>query len=50
MVLPLVVIDLHAKLAKYADYVQPLDDMRDWGQCRDRLPIGAFMSMRTELS
>jgi kynurenine formamidase len=50
MVMPLVVLDVHDKVAKNADYVLTLDDVRDWEQRHGRIPKGAFVAMRTDWS
>ena len=48
MVLPLVVLDVHDKVAKNADYVLSLDDVRDWESRHGKIPRGAFVAMRTD--
>lgn len=50
MLLPLVVIDVHAKVEKDPDYVLGLDDVRDWEARHGRIPKGAFVAMRTDWS
>jgi kynurenine formamidase len=50
MVMPLVVLDVHAKVAKNADYVLSLEDVRDWERRHGRIPKGAFVAMRTDWS
>ncbi len=50
MVMPLVVLDVHAKVAKNADYVLTLDDVRAWEKRHGRIPKGAFVAMRTDWS
>jgi kynurenine formamidase len=50
MLLPLVVLDVHAKVAKNPDYVLTLEDVRDWENRHGRIPKGAFVAMRTDWS
>jgi kynurenine formamidase len=50
MVLPLVVIDVHAKVAANPDYTLSLDDVRDWEAKHGRIPPHAFVAMRTDWS
>jgi len=50
MVMPLVVLDVHAKVAKNADYVLTLDDVHAWEKHHGRIPKGAFVAMRTDWS
>jgi kynurenine formamidase len=50
MVLPLVVIDVHSKVAKNADYTLTLEDVRDWEAKHGRIPQHAFVAMRTDWS
>jgi len=50
MVLPLVVVDVHAKAAGNPDYVLSLDDVRDWEKRHGLIPSGAFVAMRTDWS
>ena len=50
MVLPLVVLDVHQKVAGNADYVLSLEDVRAWEQRHGRIPKGAFVAMRTDWS
>lgn len=48
MVLPLVVLDVHEKAARNADYVLTLEDVKDWEARHGRVPRGAFVAMRTD--
>jgi kynurenine formamidase len=48
MLMPLVVIDVHGKVEKNADYVLSLDDIRAWEQRHGKIPKGAFVAMRTD--
>ena len=50
MILPLVVLDVHAKAAANADYVITMDDVRQWEKRNGPIPEGAFVAMRTDWS
>ena len=50
MLLPLVVIDLHEKAARDPDCVISMDDVRHWEKRHGRVPVGAFVAMRTDWS
>jgi kynurenine formamidase len=50
MVMPLVVLDVHEKVAKNPDYVLSLEDVRAWEKRHGRIPKGAFVAMRTDWS
>jgi len=50
MLLPLVVLDVHAKAAANPDYVLSLGDIADWEKRHGRIPAGAFVAMRTDWS
>jgi kynurenine formamidase len=50
MLLPLVVIDVHGKVAKNADYVLTMSDVRAWERAHGAIPQGAFVAMRTDWS
>ena len=50
MLLPLVVLDVHAKVAKNPDYTLTLEDVRDWEAKHGRIPEHAFVAMRTDWS
>ena len=48
--LPLVVLDVHEKVAKNPDYVIALSDVHDWEARHGRIPEHAFVAMRTDWS
>ena len=50
MVMPFVVLDVHDQVARNADYVLTLEDVRAWEQRHGRIPKGAFVAMRTDWS
>ncbi len=50
MLLPLVVIDVHEKVAKNPDYTLTLDDVHAWEAKHGRIPQHAFVAMRTDWS
>ena len=50
MLLPLVVLDVHAKVASNPDYTLTLDDVRSWEKRHGRIPEHAFVAMRTDWS
>lgn len=50
MLMPLVVIDVHEKVAKNPDYVMTLDDIAAWEAKHGTIPKGAFVAMRTDWS
>jgi kynurenine formamidase len=50
MLMPLVVLDVHAKVAKNPDYVLTLDDVAAWEKRHGTVPKGAFVAMRTDWS
>lgn len=50
MILPLVVIDVHAKAAADPDYTLSLDDIRRWEKKHGPVPSGSFVAMRTDWS
>lgn len=50
MVLPLVVFDVHRKVALNPDYVITMDDVRGWERKHGKVPAGAFAAMRTDWS
>ncbi len=50
MFLPLVVLDVHTKVAKNPDYVLSLADVRAWEARHGRVPAHAFAAMRTDWS
>jgi len=50
MILPLVVLDVHAMVAANPDYVVTMDDVRDWERRNGPIPAGAFVALRTDWS
>jgi kynurenine formamidase len=50
MLMPLVVIDVHEKVAQNPDYVITMDDVRAWEAAHGPIPAGAFVAMRTDWS
>jgi kynurenine formamidase len=50
MLMPLVVLDVHKKAAKNADYTITLDDVRAWERKHGRIPEHSFVAMRTDWS
>ena len=50
MVLPLVVLDVHAKVAKNPDYTLSVEDVQAWEAKHGRIPPHAFVAMRTDWS
>jgi kynurenine formamidase len=50
MFLPLVVIDVHQKVAADADYVLSMKDVHAWENAHGAIPAGAFVAMRTDWS
>src|SRR5439155_4233110 len=50
MILPLVVIDVHAECAKNADYTLPLERVKKWEKDHGQIPVGALVAMRTDWS
>jgi len=50
MLMPLVVLDVHEKVAKNPDYVLSVDDVRAWETRHGRIPAHSFVAMRTDWS
>jgi kynurenine formamidase len=50
MILPLVVIDVHAESARDPDYTLTLDRVKTWEKDHGPIPAGAFVAMRTDWS
>ena len=50
MLLPLVVIDVHEKVARDPDYALSMQDVRAWESRHGRIPRHAFVAMRTDWS
>ena len=48
MLLPLVVIDVHEQVARNPDYTLKMSDLRTWETRHGRIPVGAFVAMRTD--
>jgi kynurenine formamidase len=48
MILPLVVIDVHADAARNPDYTLPLERVKKWEADHGAIPAGAFVAMRTD--
>lgn len=48
--LPLVVLDVHSKVAQNADYVVTMNDVRAWEARHGIIPAGAFVALRTDWS
>ena len=50
MFLPIVVLDVHEKVAQNPDYVLSLDDVKAWESRHGPVPEHAFVAMRTDWS
>jgi len=50
MLMPLVVLDVHEKVARNPDYAITLEDVRAWERRHGRIPEHAFVAMRTDWS
>jgi kynurenine formamidase len=50
MIMPLVVIDVHEKVAQNPDYTITMDDVKAWEAKHGPIPEGAFVAMRTDWS
>jgi len=50
MVLPLVVIDIHEKVAKNPDYTVSMDEVQAWERRHGPIPACAFVALRTDWS
>ena len=50
MLLPLVVLDVHEKVAANPDYQLTMDDIKAWEARHGPIPAGAFVAMRTDWS
>jgi len=48
MLLPLVVLDVHGKVAKNPDYTLTLEDVSNWEAKHGRIPEHAFVAMRSD--
>lgn len=50
MILPLVVIDVHEKVAQNPDYVITMEDVKNWERRYGPIPQQSFVAMRTDWS
>jgi kynurenine formamidase len=50
MLLPLVVIDVHEKVARNPDYMLTMEDVHAWERRYGKIPAHAFVAMRTDWS
>lgn len=50
MFLPLVVIDVHDRVAKNPDYTLTMSDVKAWEAKHGQIPVRAFVAMRTDWS
>lgn len=50
MIMPLVVLDVHDKVARNPDYTIALADVKAWEAKHGKIPQGAFVAMRTDWS
>jgi kynurenine formamidase len=50
MILPLVVIDIHEKVAKNIDYAVTIEDVKAWEARHGMIPEGSFVALRTDWS
>ena len=50
MLLPLVVLDVHDKVARNPDYALSMQDVRAWERHHGRIPAHSFVAMRTDWS
>ena len=50
LLMPLIVLDVHEKVARNPDYILSLDDVRAWERRHGRIPAHAFVAMRTDWS
>ncbi len=50
MIMPLVVLDVHEKVATAPDYTLTMDDVRSWEARHGAVPADAFVVMRTDWS
>ncbi len=50
MLLRLVVLDIHARVAKDPDTCVTMDDVRAWEKRHGPIPVGAFVALRTDWS
>jgi len=50
MILPLVVLDIHARAAREPDTLVSMDDVAAWERRHGRIPAGCFVALRTDWS
>lgn len=50
MFLPLVVLDVHEKVAENPDYAVNLQDIKEWEDRNGKIPANAFVALRTDWS
>ena len=50
MILPLVVIDVHAEVAKNPDYTLTMERVKKWEADHGRIPAGSFVALRSDWS
>ena len=50
MILPMVVIDIHEKVAKNFDYQVSMEDVKAWEAKHGKIPEGCFVALRTDWS
>jgi len=50
MIMPLVAIDVHEKVAQNPDYTITMEDVKAWEAKHGTIPEGAFVAMRTDFS
>lgn len=50
MIMPMVVIDVHEKVATNPDYTITMEDVRGWEKKHGPIPAAAFVTMRTDWS
>src|SRR6266571_1467167 len=50
MILPLVVVDVHEEAAKNPDYALSIERVKKWEADHGKIPVGAFVAMRTDWS
>ncbi len=50
MILPLVVLDVHEKVARDPDYTVTMEDVRAWERRHGPIPPGSFVALRTDWS
>ena len=50
MILPLVVLDIHDKVAKTPDYAITMEDVKSWESRHGKIPEGCFVALRSDWS